>query len=262
MVFKKLLKAMGVGGPSVETVLPNPNVRPGEALQGEIHLIGGDHSSDISNVSVALVTEVEHESGDYEGRSTRTFAEVPVSGAFTLAPGTRHQFSFNMQVPWENPLTHVYGQPLRGMTMGLSTRLAVAKAVDATDLDPVAVHPLPAQERLLEAFSRLGFHFRTADVEEGRIRGVNQTLPFYQEIEFAPAPQFANAMNQLEVTFVANPQHMDMVLELDKRGGMLTEGHDAFGLFRVDYASAGQTNWETQLDSWLQEACKRRGLFF
>lgn len=262
MVFKKLLQAMGVGGPSIETHLPNPNVRPGETLQGEIHIMGGDHLTDITQMSVALVTEVEWESGDHEGRSTRTFAEVPVSGAFQLAPGARHQMPFGMQVPWENPVTHLYGQHLRGMTMGLSTRLSVAKAVDATDLDPVAVHPLPSQERLLEAFSRLGFQFRSADVEQGRIRGVHQTLPFYQEIEFYPAPQYQGAMKQLEVTFVANPQSMVMVLELDKRGGLLSEGHDAFGSFTVDHATAQQTDWESQLDRWLQEACRRRGLFF
>ena len=34
MVFKKMLQAMGVGGPSVETVLVNPNCRPGGYLEG------------------------------------------------------------------------------------------------------------------------------------------------------------------------------------------------------------------------------------
>jgi sporulation-control protein len=262
VVFKKLLKALGVGGPSIETVLPDPNVRPGGTLHGEIRIEGGEHPCDITGMSVALVTEVEWESGDSEGRSTRKFSEAQVSGGFVLAPGARHQLPFALQVPWENPLTHVYGQHLHGMKMGLSTRLSVAKAVDATDLDPVAVHPLPAQERLLEAFARLGFRFSRADVEEGWIRGVNQTLPFYQEIEFYPAAQYARAMNQLEVTFVANPASMVMVMELDKRGGLLTEGHDAFGSFTIDYATAGQVNWEQQLDGWLQQACKRRGLFF
>ena len=130
------------------------------------------------------------------------------------------------------------------------------------DPDQINVHPLPAQERILDGFARLGFRFKGADLERGHLRGVRQTLPFYQEIEFYPAPQYARAMNQLEVTFVANPASMVMVLELDKRGGLLTEGHDTLGAFTVDYATAGQVNWEQQLDGWLQQACKRRGLFF
>lgn len=33
-------------------------------------------------------------------------------------------------------------------------------------------------------------------------------------------------------------QHsMEVVLELDKRGGLFTEGHDAFSRFTVDYAT-------------------------
>ncbi|MGH3731374.1 MAG: sporulation protein, partial [Micromonosporaceae bacterium] len=59
VVFKKLLRAMGVGGPEVETLLPDPHVRPGGTLQGEIHIVGGEHPCDISSMSVALVTEVE-----------------------------------------------------------------------------------------------------------------------------------------------------------------------------------------------------------
>lgn len=54
------------------------------------------------------------------------------------------------------------------------------------DLDEVAVHPLPAQERILEAFAWLGFRFARADIEHGGLYGVRQTLPLYQEIEFYP----------------------------------------------------------------------------
>ena len=127
-------------------------------------------------------------------------------------------------MPWETPITEVYGQHLHGMTMGLRTELEVARAVDKGDLDAVAVHPLPAQERILDALVRLGFRFQQADVERGRIHGVQQTLPFYQEIEFYPAPQYAGAINQLELTFVATPQQLQVVLEIDKRGGLLHRG--------------------------------------
>ena len=165
-------------------------------------------------------------------------------------------------MPWETPLTDLYGQHLHGMTMGLRTELEVARAVAKGDLDPVAVHPLPAQERLLEALLRLGFRFARADVERGHLYGVHQSLPFYQEIEFYPAPQYARAMNQLEVTFVTNPQQVQVVLELDKRGGLFTEGHDAFGRFTVDHATADRTDWAAQLDAWLRQSVQRRGLFF
>ncbi|WFE55004.1 sporulation protein [Micromonospora sp. WMMD1155] len=261
MVFKRLMKAMGVGGPSVETVLADPNCRPGGRLEGRIQVVGGDHQVDIDQVSLGLVTRVEVESGDSDYDTTQEFHRQQITGAFRLEPGQRHDIPFRFAVPWETPVTELYGQHLHGMTMGLRTELEVARAVDKGDLDAVSVRPLPAQERLLDALLRLGFRFARADVERGHIYGVRQTLPFYQEIEFNPAPQYARSINQLEVTFVADAQQMQVILEVDKRGGVFTEGRDAFGRFTVDYATADRTDWTVELDNWLRQSLSRRGLF-
>jgi sporulation-control protein len=262
VVFKRMLQAMGVGGPSVETVLSNPNCRPGGYLEGQVHVVGGDHAVDIEYVAVGLVTRVEVESGDSDFDTTQEFHRQRLTGSFRLDPGGRHDVPFRFDVPWETPITELYGQHLHGMTMGLRTELEVARAVDKGDLDAVSVHPLPAQERILDALLRLGFRFSRADVERGRIRGVQQTLPFYQEIEFYPAPQYQRAFTQLEVTFLPTPHQLQVVLEVDKRGGLFTEGHDAFGRFTVDYAGAEQADWAGQLDAWLRQSAQRRGLFF
>ncbi|MGW0433178.1 sporulation protein [Micromonospora sp. NPDC003197] len=262
MVFKRLMQAMGVGGPSVETVLSNPNCRPGGYLEGQIHVAGGDHAVDIEYVALGLVTRVEVESGDSEYDTTQEFHRQRMTGPFRLEAGQRHDIPFRFDVPWETPITEVYGQHLHGMTMGLRTELEVARSLDKGDLDPVAVHPLPAQERILDALLRLGFRFSRADVERGHIYGVQQTLPFYQEIEFYPPPQYARAINQLELTFIGTPQHLQVVLEIDKRGGVFTEGRDAFGRFTVDYATVERTDWVAQLDGWLRQSIQKRGLFF
>jgi sporulation-control protein len=261
VVFKKLKQALGVGGPQVETVLHNPDTAPGGTLTGEVTILGGQHDSEILGVSLALKTRVEIESGDSEYSSNLEYAKLPISGAFKLDDGARHSIPFQMPIPWEAPLTHFYGRPLHGTTVGVATELEVARAVDATDLDPIAVHPLPAQERILTAFANLGFQFRGADCEKGRIWGVHQELPFYQEIEYFPPAQYARGIKQLEVTFVSYPRSMEVVLELDKRGGVLTEGRDSFSRFTVDYATFEHTNWEQQLGGFLQQAAQRRGLF-
>jgi sporulation-control protein len=261
MVFKKLLGAFGVGGPSVDTVLSNPNTRPGLTLDGQIHILGGEHDVNIEQVALGLVTRVEVESGDASYDSSVEFHRIAVAGAFALAKGERKDIPFSFPVPWEAPVTDVYGQRLRGMTMGLRTELAVARAVDKGDLDPVHVHPLPAQERILDAFTALGFRFKSADLERGRIRGVNQTLPFYQEIEFFPAPQYQGRINEVELTFVADQQGVEVILEFDKRGGMFTGGHDAFGKFRVEHATVDQTDWRAVVDGWVQQANERYSSF-
>jgi sporulation-control protein len=140
------------------------------------------------------------------------------------------------------------------MTMGLRTELSIAGAVDQGDLDQVSVHPLPAQERILDAFTRLGFRFARADLEHGGIHGVRQELPFYQEIEFYPPPHYAGGINEVEVTFVADPSGVEVILEFDKRGGFLTEGHDAYGRYRVSHADAETTDWTAVVESWAAPA--------
>ena len=113
-----------------------------------------------------------------------------------MEAGARHDVPFRFDVPWQTPITDLYGQRLHGMTMGLATELEVARAVDKSDLDQVAVHPLPAQERILNALLQIGFRFSKADVEKGRIYGVEQHLPFYQGL--LPRPSGAHPANNLQ----------------------------------------------------------------
>jgi sporulation-control protein len=254
LVFKKLLGAFGVGGPSVDTVLTNPNTRPGLALDGRVHVIGGTNDVTIDQVVLGLVTRVEMESGDSEYNAMVEFHRLAVAGSFALRAGERQEIPFSFPVPWETPVTDVYGQRLHGMTMGLRTELAVAKAVDKGDLDAVQVHPLPVQERILAAFSQLGFRFKRADLERGHISGLHQTLPFYQEIEFWPAPQYAGSINEVELTFVADPHGVNVILEFDKRGGFFTGGQDSFGRYRVEHSAVDQTDWTAVVDGWVRQA--------
>ncbi|MEU8071424.1 MULTISPECIES: sporulation protein [unclassified Micromonospora] len=259
MVFKKMLSAFGVGGPSVDTVLSNPNTRPGLALDGRVNLVGGDAPARIEQIAIGLVTRVEIESGDHEYAGVMEFHRMPVSGAFELAPKQQLSIPFQMPVPWETPITDVYGQRLHGMTMGLRTELAVARAVDKSDLDQVSVHPLPIHERILDAFQALGFRFKHADLERGHIYGVPQTLPFYQEIEFFAAPQYAQTVNEVELTFVTSQQGVEVILECDKRGGFLRPGHDVIGRYSVPHSDAARTDWVQVVDGWVRELTGRYG---
>lgn len=257
MVFKRMLSALGVGGPSVDTVLDHPHVLPGQRLSGQVHLLGGDRDVDIEHLTLTLVTRVEVESGDSEYSAETGFHQVPVSGPFRLTAGAKHAIPFAFDVPWETPVTDVYGQRLPGMTMGLRTDLAVARMIDKGDLDAFSVHPLPIQQRILDAFAQLGFRFLRADLERGRLRGVQQALPFYQEIEFHPPAQYAHAVREVELTFVAAPHGLDVVLEFDKRGGLLHSGQDAYSHFQVPHTDAERPDWPTVVESWVREAVER-----
>ncbi|MFY1705708.1 sporulation protein [Micromonospora sp. WMMA1923] len=258
MVFKKMLGAFGVGAPSVDTVLSNPDTRPGLPLDGQVNLTGGSHDVEIDQIVVGLVTRVEVDGAEEGHDAVLEFHRVPVAGGLTLREGQHLSLPFQVPMPWETPVTALYGQRLHGMTMGLRTEVAIRGVVDKGDLDPVQVHPLPVQERILEAFGRLGFQFKGADLEYGRISGLSQALPFYQEIEYYTAPQYADGINEVELTFVANEYGVDVVLEFDKRGGLFTGGHDSYGRYQVAHADADRVDWAAQVDGWLRQALTQR----
>jgi sporulation-control protein len=257
VVFKKLLGAMGVGGPSVDTVLTNPSTYPGAPLTGQVNVVGGTQEADIEHITLALVTRMEVEGGGNDYSTTGDFYRVTVAGRTRLHPGQQLSIPFRIDMPWETPVTTAYGQQLRGMVMGVRTEVSIARALDKGDLDPVYVHPLPIQQKILDAFGQLGFRFKSADLEHGQIYGVHQTLPFYQEIEYWPAPQYAHAVNEVELTFVTSPHQVEVVLEFDKRGGLFQSGHDTYGRYTVSHHDADTTDWRAVVDGWVRQAVDR-----
>ena len=259
MAFRGMMARLGSGGAGVETVLDRPETTPGGSVTGTVHVTGGTVPQDVTEVRVALQATVEVESGDSSWREEVTFGTVAVAGAARVEPGARHALPFSLPVPWQCPVTAIDGWQLRGMRVGLRTRLDIAGSVDPGDLDPVTVLPLPVQRTVLQALDSLGFAFRGADVEKGRVRG--SELPFYQEVEFAPPYGLRGRVNELEVTFLADPQGVDVVLEVDRRGGLLSEGRDVGGRLRLAHGDTDVRAVAAHLDAAVRQLGARRGWF-
>ncbi len=255
--MRRLMARLGAGGATVDTVLDTPTAMPGTLVTGQVRLTGGSVAQDVTKVVVGLQAVVETEVGDHEWREDVQFAAQAVTGAFRLEPGARHAVPFSLAVPWQCPVTAVGGWHLRGMSVGVRTTVDIAGAVDPGDLDPLTVVPLPAQDAVLGALADLGFRFKTADVERGRIAGSD--LPFYQEVEFAPPHALARSISELEVTFLADPHGLDVVLEADRRGGLLTEGHDAYARIRLAHNQTDRRAVAGMLDGEIRRLGQRRG---
>ncbi len=256
-MFRKLMAAFGAGV-EVDTVLRNPQVRPGETLQGEVRFRGGSSDHKVDGITIDFTAVVEIEYGDSEGHRTYSFLRAQVSGPFHLGAGQSHSLPFAIPVPWETPVSAIAGRPLPGMRLGVATELALAGALDKGDLDPLFVNPLPEQEYLLAALDRMGFGFKRADLEAGTLRG--SQMPFYQEIEYYAGPEWRRYFNELELTFIAGPSSMDVVLEADTRGGFLTSSHDVYNRFHVRYGDHPGAV-EQSLRAGLDAMARRRGWF-
>lgn len=260
MVLKRLLAGIGLGGASVETSLETSRTTPGGTLRGTVLIEGGDVEQHVEQLTVGLQGRVETEVGDHELKNDVEFHRVRVGERVTLAPGQRFQVPFELPVPWETPLTLHKGRHLNGMNIGVNTRLHVAGAVDPGDLDPVGVQPLPSQAAVLDSLASLGFSFKNADLERGRLPRTRQTLPFYQEIEYR-SPRRYQGLNELELSMVTDQHGMDVVLELDKKPGLLfSEGRDTFHRFSVDHRRGAGHDWSGHLHKWISSLAGRRSL--
>ncbi|ROS40456.1 sporulation protein [Amycolatopsis thermoflava] len=258
-MFKRMLSAFGVGGPSVDTVLDSPHAVPGGVVTGQVRIQGGSADAAIDQVVLSLVTRVEIEHGGHESAATGEFHRQLVQQGVRVPSGQLVTVPFELRLPWETPITAVGDSLLHGMAVGVRTELVISGAPDKGDLDPVHVHPLPSQDRVLDAFGQLGFRFRNADVEAGHLYGVRQELGFYQELEFFPPAEFAGRINEVELTFVAGPHDLAVVLEADRRGRFMQAGGDSFGRFQMSHQDAENADWAALIGQWLSEAAQRGG---
>jgi sporulation-control protein len=226
------LRAFGADGSMVRTELSVSRCQPGGQLEGTIEVTAGEYPIKVGYVAFTLLA------------NGLDFHTCQVVEGFSLGAGDRRLFDVIYGVPWESPLT------MPGVEISLLTELELARAVDRSDQDPVGIDPLPAQQRILEALTSLGFHLIESNVERGRLVGLPQTLDFYQEIAFSPGKPYSHRLNRLEVTFVATREKLHVVVEADRRVHPLAE-RDVFGRFAVDAASLDQTRWPALLDEWL-----------
>lgn len=260
-MFKNLLARVGVGAAAVDAELDSTEVYPGEWVQGRVRLTGGEVDQEIQRIDVGLAARVRVQAEDTEGVDDVEFHRVGLAEDVSLGAGTEQVLPFSLQLPWETPPNVFGGQRVPGIELGLCTRVAIAGAVDSSDLDPLAVAALDAQEHILSVLGQLGFTLHKADLEAGRLRGLNQHLPFFQEIELRPLGGRYPGLNELEISFVTGPQVMSVVLEADKRDGLFIEGRDTYAHFSMEHASFAQHDWAATLHGWLSEVGSRHGWF-
>ncbi|WP_433218358.1 sporulation protein [Dactylosporangium sp. CS-047395] len=217
MVFRSLRRAaLGVGGPAVDTVLDDPVIRPGESLAGVVHLAGGEREVEIERIVLTLVTRA--------GETTTELRRQEVAGGFRLGAGEARAVPVEFVVPLSTPITHVFGERVPGLAVGVRTELEVAFAFDPGDLDFVAVHPLPAEAAFLEALRSLGFRFNSADVA--------------QVFEFWVSPRYQTIATEIAVGFTTGADFVEIVLN---------------GTARTRYDRREHVDWEAEVDRLMRQ---------
>lgn len=236
-MFTRMLSALGIGGPSADTVLDSPRTTPGQVITGQAHVQGGRSASVISQVALSLLMTVDADQGD------RELHRVVAHQTMSVLPGEAVSIPFRLQVPWETPITATDGVWLPGVSVGVRTELVVAGAPDHGSLGVVRVEPAPGQARVLDALAQLGFRFRRSGVDAGRLPGVWREPGYYQELGFLPPVRYADRIREVGLTFVAGERELHVILDA---GGPL-------GLFHVTHQAVLTLDWLALIGEWLEQ---------
>jgi sporulation-control protein len=216
--MKKILASVGIGNASVDTVLPSTTVSPGETVTAEVRVNGGDAAQSVSAIDLEVETRYRTE----EGVEDATVGRLRLGEAFEIEPGEEATYDAAVTIPWETPLT------LGSTEVWVETELEIDMAVDPEDVDYLDVRPTPRMRAVFDAAEELGLSLRTAECSAdpyGRYAGERR---FVQEFEFRPSGgEFRGDLDELELVFVASAASLDVFVEVDRRGGILSEALDA-----------------------------------
>lgn len=212
--MKKVLASIGIGNATVDTVLPRDTVQPGETVDAEVHITGGNVEQEIGTIRFELETRYRTEEGYREVDIDRfTLAE-----SLTIRPDQEETRSVSIDVPYSTPVT------LGGVDVWIETELDIDLAVDPEDKDHLDVRPTSRLQTVFDAMDELGFSLQTAECEAdpyGRYTGGRR---FIQEFEFrAIAGPFQDSLDEVELIAQPAPDELTLFVEVDRRGGLLSE---------------------------------------
>jgi len=252
-IFKKILASVGIGAAKVDTRLYDDSVIPGEMLNGEVYITGGDVSQDIDDIYLSIATQYKREVDDTTVTEECVLLKYCLSERFSLQPKEAKVIPFSFQLPHETPLT-VGQQPVY-----LRTGLDISSAIDPKDTDYIQVRPHPLMQLVLDAVENLGFQLYKVDCEYNPHFGGR--YPFVQEFEFRPIGNYQGYLDELEVIFSLDSDQLAVFLEIDKRargfGGFLQEAFDMderYVRFQVtgDYLNYPLGELEAMIDGIIQ----------
>lgn len=226
-MFSQLMSTLGFENVKIDTRLHHKTVQAGQAVQGEVVFRGVEQDKLVNALYLRLMTSVEVESGDHEFNQNMCLAEWKISESFRLAANKHYNIPFNIQLPYELPITQLECR-FNKSKVWIDTHLDIDWALDAYDKDYLHVVPTPAMQAFITAMQHSGLILVQADVEKGYLNGgyFRSNIGCYQELEFS-ASNMLTVLRQVEVSFVPEAQQTHVVLEID-RGFARSDSYKVF----------------------------------
>lgn len=216
-MLKKFLSSVGIGSARVDTKLLKTEFEPGEEIEGTVEIQGGSTEQSVDEIYLTVLSTYTRESNDKKYEDTVELFKHKLLDPFVISPNETKNVSFRFELPYDVPVT-------KGKTkVWIQTGLDIKKAIDPKDRDYIQILPHPLVHEFLQSAESLGLRIHKVDCEEVP-RFLRQKTPFVQEFEFkAASGKFRGRLDELEAIFFVTENEVEVILQVDRRGGFLFE---------------------------------------
>lgn len=141
-----------------------------------------------------------------------------LADGLTIEPEQEETRSVSLDIPYTTPVT------LGNVDVWVETELDIKMAVDPEDKDYLNVRPTPRLQAVFDALDELGFSLHSAECEADPHSYFTSQRRFIQEFEFRPTSgEFRGTLDELEVIPRPSAESLELFVEVDRRGGILSE---------------------------------------
>jgi sporulation-control protein len=208
-VFEKWLASLGIGSAKVDTQLNQEDFFPGDQVDGQIVIRGGDSVQQIEDIYLELIVEYLK-----DGKNVRhTYQQYYLAEKIIVSPGEEKTIPLTLQLPIDLPMST--GQ----FPIYLQTGLDIKFAKDPSDRDRINILPLPLIQKVLKDIEDAGFIlYRIMNSPTSK----KKSRPFEQIFEFKPTGRYQGILDKLHGKFEYNDDHVLIVFNLYRSGDIIS----------------------------------------
>lgn len=201
----RVLSRIGVGGATVDTILPDDEFSPGERVTATVEMVGGDSEQTIETVYLKLVANNRDDETEYVLDTYEL-----LDGTVTLAADETRTVETELRLPLWTPMT-----TNDDISVRIDTGLDIEWAIDPTDEDVIHVVPDEFTDALFTAIEELGFAYHGTYItdEESWV----EDRPFVQKFAFVPESEpFDAHLDVLGVTCMPREEDLRVAVEINR----------------------------------------------
>lgn len=186
----------GRGGAQVDLVLDNNQFALGDSVSGKIVIHGGAIKQTINHIEIDFMIDVVVKGQIY----THIVHRFVFDESFLIEASGRKELPFAYQLPTNLLISG------NSVSYYFVTHLDIAGSIDHKDRDYITVIPPRLFERVLAAFSHIGFYEK---YDSRSFTG------FFQEFAFAPSQQWKDVIEEIELAGLLELDGIRLLIEVD-----------------------------------------------